>query len=236
MKAFKAGITMLLVAFILMWVAADIAGAATIDTYTGWDGFTTQGLFGNGAGLDLYAPTNTATLGQVVTAPGTTLSSFTFYLAQETAWVPNQFTYEAYVYAWNGARATGPALWSSGPIMGIPSGSTPQAVTFTPGVSVASGSQYVFFLSVSKYFTTNDFDGAGVFAFNYLAGTGDTYFVVLNNGGNSSLWTGSDWDQTFNYGSLAMKADFNNVPLPGAIVLLGPGLLGLFALRRRARR
>jgi hypothetical protein len=52
-----------------------------------------------------------ATAGQVVTAPAgiTSLRSFTLWLQD-----PPAFTFQAYVYAWNGTGATGPALYESG--------------------------------------------------------------------------------------------------------------------------
>lgn len=64
------------------------AGADSIDTTPSWDGDYSVLPFGYD---------NTATYGEVVTAPGGALTSFKFYMNQPS------FTFEGYVYAWDGS-------------------------------------------------------------------------------------------------------------------------------------
>jgi hypothetical protein len=197
--------TSLLTLFAALILTAGGAGAATagvIDTTPSWklDGSSfTSPTFGNGSSTP--SPTNlgdTATYGEVVTASGNVLKNFTFYMEQ------NNFLFEGYVYAWDGLKATGPRLWQSG-AMHTMSSTAPQAVTFSPGITVESGSQYVLFASVSEHYTSNG-GGGGQWEFEWNAGTPSDYFVFDNNEGDPSLWTTATWD------SLSTIKSYNGVP------------------------
>jgi hypothetical protein len=230
MKVFKAGLAILAIVLVVL-TSAGAARAVSIDTTGAWTG-DTGFFFGNGSMMD------TQTVGAVVTALGTTLQSFTFYMGQEQALSSTPFTFAAYVYKWDGTKAQGTELWHSAPVT-IPATGTPQPVTFTPtGVTtLVVGSEYVLFVSVSKNFTGIEQQGYGVWGYIWGGATPQTHFVSFNDLGDASTWTTTAWDNLMGTdGALAMKAEFSSVPLPGAVMLLGPGLLGLLALRRRARR
>jgi hypothetical protein len=222
---FKAGLKVLALALVLVASLMGTARAAvTIDTTPSWN-------FPNA--VEPFGSPNTATYGEVVTAPGSTLQSFTFYMNQSS------FNFGGYVYAWNGTQATGPQLWASGPMATAGSG-TYEAITFNPNVSVTSGSQYVLFASVSD---AAYYGGGGRGYWGYIgsnSGYPGTYFVFYNNGNNFSALTTSQWDSTVFWGTgdaLAFKAQFGSaVPIPGALLLFGPGLAGLAVVRRRFKK
>jgi hypothetical protein len=203
-------------ALTLSLIMAGVAAADTIDTTPDW----------NGSAVQPFGYQNTATYGEVVTAPGGALQSFTFYMNQPA------FTFEGYVYAWNGSKATGAALWSSGPMSTAGSGGFEPITFSTGGINLTTGSQYVLFASISNYYT----DGDGTGQWGYIGQTGNypsTYFTFYNNGGDFSALTTNAWEGWGAGQALAFKAEFSSVPLPGAVWLLGSGLLGLAGLGRR---
>jgi hypothetical protein len=129
-------------------IAAPTAQARTvIDTTDSWNG--TKALF-------TFGRPEAATYGQVVTVPAgdTVLDSFTFYM-RELPFTATTMTFRGEVYAWDGSKATGPALWESAP-RSLTHTSTFQEITFpTGGVTLARGRQYVLFASVSKDYEQN---------------------------------------------------------------------------------
>ncbi|MGC8724858.1 MAG: hypothetical protein ACP5VF_13455 [Acidobacteriota bacterium] len=122
----------------LLALGSFSAAAAGIDTTPSWNGSDFISSFG-------YP--DTATYGQTITAPpaGASLQSFTFYMN-----LPASCTFQGEVYAWDGTKATGAALWE-GPSMHTSGSGSFEAVTFnTGGVPLAPSAQYVLFASVSK--------------------------------------------------------------------------------------
>lgn len=186
---------------------------------------------------------NTATYGQTVTVPvngDTQLNSFTFYLGPP-AYGSGTINYEAYVYAWDPTtnEATGSALYTSGLATYTP-GAGYVPVTFSPGVNLIAGDQYVLFFSTSGL-QFGQFDSTIAWGFNagnaYVGGQ----FVFLNNGDNPAQWTTSPWAQLYITpgNDLEFNADFSAptaAPEPGTALLLAMGLLGLlgFVELRRA--
>lgn len=212
-------------AFILALTACTAGtsrASLTIDTTPSWDGSYSVATFGS---------PHTSTYGEVVTALGPTLESFTFYMNQAS------FPFAAYVYRWDGMKAASAPLWLSGPTQTSNSGVF-QPITFTPGISVTPGSQYVLFASVSD---PSFYGKGGDGSWGFIDGNGGnpgTYFVFSNNGNDFSALTSSQWDSLLWFGTdraLAFKAEFtaSPVPIPGALLLFGPALAGLIALRRR---
>src|SRR5262245_8210994 len=137
--------------------------------------------------VDVFGVVNTATYGQVITADAThsKLSGFTFEMN-----LPNTVAFRGEVYAWDGTKAMGPALFESAVMSTAGTGN--QLITFnTGGITLTPGQQYVLFASTSK-------DQAGHSGLGSWDASGlDTYsggqFVYLNNGNDASQWTTQAW-------------------------------------------
>jgi hypothetical protein len=159
----------------------------------------------NPSGWEFGTEPYDATAGQVVTAPTaiTNLRNFTLWLQ-----APPAFIFRAYVYAWNGTGATGPALYESGEEHTTGESSFEAIPITTSGVEVTPGQQYVLFLSRSAEQTAD----AGVSANDgietaeapgfpgeeepppYTEGK----FVFLNNGYDTTGWTTRSWFELTN--------------------------------------
>ncbi|MGH9046343.1 MAG: IPT/TIG domain-containing protein [Acidimicrobiales bacterium] len=195
-------------------LAAPVAGRAD----------TTIGTLGSWGGVEAIAPfgdPDTATYGQVVTAPSGTLDSFTFELN-----VPTALVFRAYVYAWNGTEATGSALYE-GPNMTTTEEGAFQPVTVnTGGISVTTGEQYVLFFSISK----NQVADEGTNLTGPWGTVGEGYsegeLVYANNGYHPELWTepgtGPEPEESwhaFNPGevNMAFSAVFDGLPTVSSV-------------------
>jgi hypothetical protein len=198
--------------------------AGTISTLPSWDGSTSVSAFG-------YP--DSATYGQTVTATSQSnvLNSFAFEMS-----VRSSLSFRGEVFAWDGTKATGSALFESA--VKHTTSSAFQLVTFdTGGLHLQSGQQYVLFASISKDYAANLNSDSGSWGTQFT----DTYsggqFVYLNNGGNASAWTSDAWS-TIDIGSdAAFTAEFatESVPEPTSIALFGIGGLAAAcgAYRRR---
>ena len=101
----------------------------------------------------------------------------------------------------------------------------------TGGLALTGGADYVAFLSVSGYYG----DSAGESYLSSGGGIPGGSFVYDNNGGDfaalsTDTWSGPtspDWAIDAEFGSSS------SIPEPGTVTLLGTGLVGLVALRRR---
>jgi hypothetical protein len=200
----------------LLLCSSAVAGT-TVSTLGAWDGSNYEDSWGNSA---------THTYGQIVTAPGTVLNSFEFEIA-----VDADTNACGEVYAWDGTKATGPALYESAPIT-LPGDDTFHPVTFT-GVNapMTPGQQYILFVSV-------DCDPAPGDASDGIWGLTDddsadssgtaTYF----NDDTAADWTTSDWDGNGDIGAdFAYTATYDGgsgngsgaaSPLPPVVTALSP--------------
>ena len=174
------------------------ASAQNIDTTPSWDGSNNMCCF---------AYPDSATYGQTITAPaaGATLQSFTFYMNLTAS-----CTFQGEVYAWDGTKATGPALWE-GPSTQTTGSGTFEAITFTPGgVALAPSAQYVIFASHSKLSGSGGGSWGSILTDAYAGGD----FVYMNNGSDPSQWTSAPWTITWpSAKDLAFKVVFGAVPV-----------------------
>jgi hypothetical protein len=166
----------------------------TINTYKNWDGSSTVISFG--------CP-NTTTYGQTFTAGKTTLNKFTFSWQNFSG--TGSMKVRGEVYAWDGAKATGSALFESKPRFISFGDSLFHFETFKTGsVPLTVGHQYVVFASIDKDYEKCKGDYQVAWAYT----NGDVYpgggFVYQNNTGDESQWTSAAWS-TFGGGDIAFK-------------------------------
>ncbi len=129
--------------------------------------------------------TATPTYGQTIVSPTEqTLRSFTFLIQLPTAVI-----FRGEVYAWDGTKATGAALYQSGPRQ-TTDPAVFEAITFdTGGVALAAGASYVLLAT-----TLRDTSPAGRGAFGARGDnpyTGGTY-VYQNNPSVLTPWDGTN--------------------------------------------
>jgi len=171
--------------------------AKSINTYKSWDGSNYVYEFG--------CP-NTTTYGQVITAPKTgMLNKFSFWWAN--AGGDGSMVVRGEVYAWDGSKATGSALWESKARTISYSDTDFHKVTFKTGpLPLTPGAQYILFSSLDKDFEkcqNNYILKWGLVDDSvYPGGT----FVYQNNGGDESQWTATSWS-TYG-GDVALIAAF----------------------------
>lgn len=192
-----------------------------------------------GGDIGNFGTPDTATYGQTFTVGAdNALNSFTMYLGGGSGTALN---FQAYVYAWNGSRAVGNALFSSATRQFNGSAGTAAFDFSTGGLNLVSGQQYVAFLTTTG--VANSGYASAIMPFNGWGN--DAYsggdFVFFNNGNDFARLTGQNWDFAGGWGDANFKADFTAgitaVPEPAAWGMLigGFGLAGGL-IRRRTRK
>jgi hypothetical protein len=197
--ALAASIVALGVSVFASGALAQTTGKRTvIDTFGAWDGTTAANPFGcNGA---------TTTYGQVFTVPAHR-HHFPKLALKWTDLTTGSFVMRAELYAWDGSKATGSAIYES------------PAQTFTSGTpgfydetlkfkgKLTPGSQYVAFGSIDK-----DFEQCSTYQVGWALDLSDAYsggeFVYQNNNGDESQWTSTAWSNFGTGWDAAFKAVF----------------------------
>jgi hypothetical protein len=212
----------------------------------------TTPLWNGSNGISSFGLPNTATYGETVTAPAAPddlLDSFSFLVREDYGTV----AFRGYVYAWDGAKATGPALFVS-PTQTLTPGASFQSVTFTTGgVPLTPGARYVLFASPSGVPGSDPSTGSewaylGTSTFAGQDGYAGGNFVFLNNGNDPAQWTTTAWNDPTYYGGrsgddLAFRVSFAApppppppVPEPSTLALLALGGGALAGWRRWRKR
>jgi len=190
--------------------ALPVQAITVINTASAWNESSTVTAFGgNGIG--------TATFGQTVTTPAdSVLNYFSFILGPSLA--GNPITFQGYVAQWDGEKATGPMLYSSGEQ--TYSGGGFETYTFNTGsLALTPNQQYVLFINASSNFATSGQTGQAII-FNDVYSGGN--FVFSNNDDNFELLTTNAWDSRLSDTDLAFTASFVAVPIEtDALPVLG---------------
>lgn len=213
-------------------LSTSVNAATVIDTTSSWGGASIIGFGESDATTSGLA--FGATYGQVFTVGSSNqLNSFTYLIDDYLN--PNPVDFEAFVLAWDGAKATGSILYQSSSMTttnNAGAGGFESFTVNTGGLNLTSGNQYVAFFSASNLFD-------GITGLSQWAFTNDVYsggdFVFFDNGDDFSLLTTSNWDQLGNY-DLAFSMNFTSpVPEPSTYFLMlgGLGLIGFMAYRRK---
>jgi hypothetical protein len=195
-----------------------------------------------GGDLQPFGEPDTATYGQTfLVGADNVLNNFSLFLDGPAA---SPLSFKAYLFAWDGSKASGPALYTSGirQFGGSPF-DNPAEFTFSTGnLQLLSGQRYVAFVSTSEvqdgneisvFMPTSGDDG------NLIPGGGLVYY---NNGADFAALTTNTWDYTGgSFGDFWFKATLSagtssDVPETAswAMMVAGFGMAGA-ALRSQRR-
>lgn len=181
---------------------------------------------GSGRSICCFGPFDSATYGQVFTAPiSGTMTSFTLWLDGGVV------SLHGGVGTWNGTSSHGfgfgspTNLFTSPDVASLGAG----AYTFTPNINVVAGQRYVAYLSV--FGDANAFGSTSMpLSSNDVLGI--DYFVWNNI---SDPVANASWNYFFNTGDVQFAATF--VPEPGPLMMVLMALVmmaGLGVMRRQA--
>lgn len=222
MKRFLAG---LFTAFLLA-ASASVAGATTIDTSSS-----------PGVGYNFGEYYGWSTIGQTFNLnPGddTTLDSVTFYVNDysdpNTAWSGlDNIDFAFHLYAWDGDSITGASLFTSGQLStAVADVSGYETFTVnTGGVSLSTGTDYVFFVSTLNY-SDGWWSYGNIRVVNNNSYAGGTQ-VITDSTNLSGAWVVPNSDMSF---IMQLSPSPSQVPEPSTLLLLGGGLAGLGIVRR----
>lgn len=201
---------------------APAQAITVIDTTPSWDGASTVFYFGSDA---------TQTYGQTITTPtvDNVLNSFSFILGNTL--YGNPFTFQGYVAQWDGSKATGPILYSSGDQ--TYSGGGFQTYTFNTGsLALTPDQKYVLFLNASSS-ATSGYTRQALIPSSATYSGGDFFYGQDFGGLTTAPWSqsggGAPGDTAFTASfssSVAVPWETDALPVFGSTVLFGLGIWG----------
>ena len=194
-----------------------------------------------------WGVTDTSTFGQTFTAPtSNVLNDFTFYLGDDPG---DTIKYKSYVYAWDGSKASGPALFTSAAqtYTGAAAGVFKPVFTNAGGTVLTAGQKYVAFLTTAGLQAGRPLSGAGwAITDDFQSAYSGGDLVYSNTGNNFGALTTHTWDDKGSAVGTSYDAKFkmdfspSNVPStapePSPLAALAFTTLGLAGLTLKARR
>jgi hypothetical protein len=201
------------------------------DFFSGWNGW--------GGG---YQPDYTPTFGQTFVAPkDNVLNDFTFYIRKWDQFnIRISINYQAYVYAWDGQKATGTALFKSA-VSSVDAyrDYAPHTIT-TGGTTLVTGQKYVAFLTTTGLPPGHESYGRTTWGMtkNYADGYVDGEFIASNNFNDFDALTTKPWAPNVNAFDTIFTMNFSPaaVPEPATYGLIAGMLIPGTALLLRRRK
>ena len=190
---YRLTISVIVAALTLTTLGSNVASARYITTVKDW----TDGNAQIGVGCNVSA--DATTFGQVVTIPHRihSMYKFRFELSNDPKVALGSMVVRGEVYAWDGTKASGSALWETKPRTISFADYAFQKIVFQSGyVPVTPGQQYVVFASIDK-----DYGACVSGSWFDVGGPGselgdlypEGYLAYQKNGGDATQWTTSNW-------------------------------------------
>jgi hypothetical protein len=209
---------------------ASPARADSVNTLSGWDGYT--GIDGVGE-YWAYSVWMSRSLAQTfkVTSPEARLNTMTFAVNDMAPVYEAQATkMDVVVMEWSGSSPTGSVLYRTGPVVS-PNGSAWSTMTVSLGNTlVQSDKEYIAILTTSNYMDGIQNKAMAAFAWDNYA---DGYMVFYDGFGPGDELTGS-WTGIGSV-DLGVVIDYTPIPEPATVSLLAIGAAGILRKRRHSR-
>lgn len=193
--------------------------------------------------ISSWGVVNTSTYGQTFTAPtDNVLNDVSFYLGGQFKG-SGPINYQAYVYAWDGQKATGSALFTSAMQSYTPTGSdyaSNLVYTSTGNTILTAGQKYVAFLTTAGLQTGRPQSTCSWgMTDSYLGAYSGGEVVFFNTGNDFNQLTTQSWIYVDSAWDTKFQMDFSPpsaAPEPPQFAVLGFTALGALGLILCARK